>query len=218
MIPASPSPGAPAVTDLEHRHPAITPAAGVDVAAAAQQPTQLADQSVAEQIRALRYALGFNDDPVLVWRLYRIYRVNGMPIPDELSQQLDRLAESTDRGVAAVRATDTLRRAIALLDYADAIEDGERPTRALLTASERSGISVKAIKTMASRRHIRTRPYRISSGGFNAEALRQASDPFGLAKAKVNKRDDVASTHTGSNIATTVDSIHDPPDTARIQS
>ena len=218
MIPAGPSPTAPAVTELEHRHAAITPEADVDVAAAVQQQTQLADQSVAEQIRALRYALGFKDDPVLVWRIYRIYRVNGMPIPDELSQQLDRLAESADRGVAAVRADAAQRRAAALLNYADAIEDGERPTRALLTASERSGISVNAIKTMASRLHIRTRPYRISSGGFNAEALRQASDPFGLAKANVNGRDDVTSTHTSSNIATSVDSIHDPPDTARIQS
>jgi hypothetical protein len=195
----------------------VSDADSIGIVSGTQPTTCARGQGIGEQIRALRYALELKDEPVLLWRLYRIYRMHGIPVPDDLLQKFDCLADRADRGAAAARADDAQRRAITLLEYTYAIEDGERPMCALRIASARSGISVNAIKTMASRLHIRTRPYRIRSGRFDADALGRASDPFGLAKERKNEGGNVARAHSRSNIVATVDSIRDPPDTTRIE-
>lgn len=136
------------------------------------------------QVEILKYAVLLKSQPVSIWRLYRAYRTNEMPIPTEVLLALDRMAEHADTGMAATRSNHVEHRAIALLTYIDQIEDGKRPTQALEQAYQASGISVNAIKTLASRLHIRTRPYRIRPRNFDTGVLRNANDPFGLTESK----------------------------------
>lgn len=153
-----------------------------DISIFTQAPVAPTEQTIDDQAQILRYALGLKAEPVLIWRLYRLCRVNHVPFPSDLLRELDHLAECADRGASAARADDAQRRSIALLEYAHAIEDGERPTLALRVACEKSELSANAIKTMASRLHIRTRPYRARSRRFDTDILSRASDPFGLTK------------------------------------
>lgn len=100
----------------------------------------------------LRHAYLLSHEVVVFWRLYRTYRANGVPVPEDVMRFIDRLAVDSETGAAVDRADRGWREVKAAQAYLAAVDCGVSPAKARKEAAKQSGLTESSIKTAISRK------------------------------------------------------------------